>query len=73
MNPATDTATRLVNGLSLSVRIDRPDAGRPLLLLNGLTRSLGSWNPLVAELADRTVVRFDPPGIGKSTAPLLLG
>jgi pimeloyl-ACP methyl ester carboxylesterase len=56
----------MIDGASIHVRIDRGTIGRPLLILNGLTGGLEGWDPLVAALGDRTVIRFDPPGIGQS-------
>ena len=50
------------------MRVDRRSESRPVLLLNGLTRPLARWDPLVAALSDRTIIRFDPPGIGTSPA-----
>jgi pimeloyl-ACP methyl ester carboxylesterase len=60
-----------IGGHRIHVRVDRRSGGRPLMLLNGLTRPLERWDPLVAALGDRTVVRFDPPGIGSSPSSLL--
>jgi poly(3-hydroxyoctanoate) depolymerase len=40
--------------------------GQPLLLLNGLTRSVDSWGPLNAALVGRRTVAFDVPGVGNS-------
>jgi pimeloyl-ACP methyl ester carboxylesterase len=63
-----DEIVRLDGGRRLRIRIDNPDAGRPVLLINGLTRGLEYWDPLVAVLGVRAIVRFDPPGIGLSAA-----
>ena len=41
------------------------------MLLNGLTRSLESWDPFVLALGDRTLVSFDAPGVGQSPPPIL--
>jgi pimeloyl-ACP methyl ester carboxylesterase len=60
---------RSINGQELHVRVDRGGPGRPLLLLNGLTRPLERWDPLVGALGGRPIVRFDPPGIGTSPSP----
>jgi pimeloyl-ACP methyl ester carboxylesterase len=60
-----------IAGHKIHVRIDGRRAGHPLLLLNGLTRPLERWDPLVATLGDRMTIRFDPPGIGRSPSPLL--
>lgn len=45
--------------------------GDPLLLINGMTRPLQSWEPFVRELSGRTVVSFDAPGVGASPTPML--
>ncbi len=45
--------------------------GDPLLLINGATRPLQSWEPFVAALSGRTVVSFDIPGVGGSPTSLL--
>jgi pimeloyl-ACP methyl ester carboxylesterase len=45
--------------------------GDPLLLLNGLTRPLESWDSFVRALGERTIVSFDAPGVGQSPLPLL--
>jgi poly(3-hydroxyoctanoate) depolymerase len=53
------------------VRVNVVGSGEPLLLVNGLTRPLSSWDPFVAALENRTIVSFDAPGVGASRAPLL--
>ena len=45
--------------------------GPPLLLINGMTRPLQSWEPLIRALPGRTVVSFDAPGVGDSPTPVL--
>jgi len=60
-----------VHGHRIHVRVDRRSEACPLLLLNGLTRPLERWDPLVEALSNRTIVRFDPPGIGTSPCPLI--
>jgi pimeloyl-ACP methyl ester carboxylesterase len=44
--------------------------GDPLLLINGLSRPLQSWDPFTCELQGRTVVSFDAPGVGGSPTPI---
>ena len=44
--------------------------GDPLLLLNGMTRPLQSWDPFTRALHGRTVVSFDAPGVGDSPTPV---
>ena len=43
--------------------------GDPLMVINGLSRPLQSWDPFAAELHERTVVSFDAPGVGSSPTP----
>jgi pimeloyl-ACP methyl ester carboxylesterase len=66
---AADTQLHRVRGLNVRVRVSGD--GEPLLLLNGLTRPLESWEPLTAALRGRTVVSFDAPGVGGSPTPIL--
>jgi len=44
--------------------------GDPLLLLNGMTRPLQSWDPFTRALHGRTLVSFDAPGVGDSPTPV---
>jgi pimeloyl-ACP methyl ester carboxylesterase len=69
--PVGAGAARDVRVCGLRVRMLVQGAGRPLLLLNGLTRPLESWQPFVAAMSGRTIVSFDAPGVGKSPAPVL--
>ena len=63
---------RVVRTGGLQVRVRVQGEGEPLLLLNGLTRRLESWEPFVAALGSgRQVVTFDSPGVGESPTPLL--
>lgn len=57
-----------VGGLSVHVRVE--GEGEPVLLLSGLRQPLESWDPFVAFLGERRVVRFDAPGVGQSATPL---
>ena len=43
--------------------------GEPLLLINGMTRPLVSWDPLTSALHHRRIVTFDAPGVGGSPTP----
>jgi len=58
-----------VRGLNIALRVQGD--GDPLLLINGMTRPLRSWEPFVGELSRRTVVSFDAPGVGDSPTPIL--
>jgi pimeloyl-ACP methyl ester carboxylesterase len=53
------------------VRMRMGGEGDPLLLLNGLTRPLESWEPFTHALRGRTVISFDAPGVGGSPTPIL--
>jgi pimeloyl-ACP methyl ester carboxylesterase len=45
--------------------------GDPLLLINGMTRPMRSWDRFTREVPGRTVVSFDAPGLGASPRPPL--
>jgi pimeloyl-ACP methyl ester carboxylesterase len=61
----------VVSAGGLEVRVRVQGDGDPLLLLNGFTRPLESWEPFVEALSGRTVVSFDAPGVGGSPVPCL--
>ncbi len=52
----------------LAYRIDGPEGGIPLLLLQRFRGTIDDWDPafIAAISADRRVVRFDSAGIGRS-------
>lgn len=52
------------HGHRINVRLEGD--GDPLLLINGLTRPLGSWAPFTHAMHGRTMVSFDAPGVGES-------
>jgi pimeloyl-ACP methyl ester carboxylesterase len=54
--------------LRIAVRVQGD--GDPLLLINGMTRPLMSWDPFTQELHGRMVISFDTPGVGGSPTPL---
>jgi pimeloyl-ACP methyl ester carboxylesterase len=58
-----------IRGLEIAMRVQ--GEGDPLLLINGMTRPLQSWDPFTQELPGRTVVRFDAPGVGDSPTPMV--
>ena len=58
-----------VRGHQVHVRVE--GEGEPLLLINGLTRPVTSWDLFVAALGDRKVISFNAPGIGDSPPPFL--
>jgi len=43
--------------------------GDPLLLINGMTRPVRSWDPFVTALTGRSTISFDSPGVGDSPTP----
>jgi pimeloyl-ACP methyl ester carboxylesterase len=63
------TQTAIINGRPTRVRIQGD--GPPILLLNGLTRPLESWEAFAAALPGRTLISFDAPGIGGSPSAAL--
>lgn len=67
----TKVASRLlrVQGLQIAMRVQ--GEGDPLVLINGMTRPLQSWEPFITALPGRTVVSFDAPGVGASPTPML--
>ena len=52
----------------LAIRLDGPQGGIPLLLLQRFRGTMDDWDPaLVAAIArDRRVIRFDSAGVGRS-------
>lgn len=46
-------------------------SGPALLLINGMTRPMQSWDPFARLQTGRTVITFDAPGLGESPAALL--
>ena len=53
------------------VRVRVRGQGEPLLLLNGTTRPLESWDAFTAAIPGRRLVSFDVPGVGLSPTPVL--
>ena len=64
-----DFMVTTAHGLEVHVRVQ--GEGDPLLLLNGLTRTVDSWGPFVDAIDGRTLIRFDAPGVGQSPVPCL--
>ncbi|MDQ1709193.1 MAG: hypothetical protein QOG49_578 [Frankiaceae bacterium] len=64
-----DSRQLLVSGLRIATRVQ--GEGDPLLLINGMTRPLQSWDSLARHLPGRTIISFDAPGVGASPTPLL--
>ncbi|MFC9767253.1 alpha/beta fold hydrolase [Rhodococcus jostii] len=46
-------------------------SGKPVVLLNGLSRPMASWSAFTPVLGARMIVSFDAPGVGASTTPKL--
>lgn len=65
------TGSRMLGVHGFQVRVLLEGDGDPLLLLNGLTRPLESWEPFTQALTGRTVIRCDAPGVGGSPASRL--
>ncbi len=67
-----DIRTLRVAGQQVRVALHgRPDAGRTLLVFNGIGASLETVAPFAAAFRDTRVVTFDVPGVGGSPAPAL--
>lgn len=71
----TETTARVrdAHGVSIRgshVRMRVQGRGEPLLLINGTTRPLESWEPFAQLVPDRTLISFDLPGAGLSPTPL---
>ena len=60
---------RDIDGLRIAMQVQ--GEGDPLLLINGMTRPLQSWEAFTRELTGRTVITFDAPGVGGSPTPAL--
>jgi len=56
-----------IPALQIAMRVQ--GEGDPLLLINGMTRPLQSWDIFTRALHGRTVVSFDAPGVGGSPTP----
>jgi pimeloyl-ACP methyl ester carboxylesterase len=67
---AVDERLLHVAGLRIRMQVVG-DGENPLLLLNGLTRPLESWEPLADALVARTLISFDAPGVGGSPRSIL--
>jgi pimeloyl-ACP methyl ester carboxylesterase len=53
-----------ISGLRIAMRVQ--GNGDPLLLMNGMTRPMQSWDHFTGVMEGRTVVSFDAPGVGAS-------
>lgn len=58
-----------VDGRRVRVMHTNVGAGRPLVLVNGIGAPMEMWEPLVAEMDDRELIRIDLPGCGLSSTP----
>lgn len=66
---ATDTRSLSVDGRHVRVRVR--GQGETLMLLNGTTRPLESWDAFAAAMPGHRLVSFDVPGVGLSPTPVL--
>lgn len=66
-----EPVTRALHVGGHHVRVRVSGDGEPLLLLNGTTRPLESWDPFLAAVPGRRLISFDLPGVGLSPTPLL--
>jgi len=64
-----DSQLLSINGLEIFMQVQ--GVGDALLLINGMTRPLQSWEPFTEHLSGRTVVSFDAPGVGASPTPVV--
>lgn len=64
LEPSIVARSVWTNGHEINVRVEGD--GDPLLLINGLTRSLGSWDLFANAMSGRRIVSFDAPGVGES-------
>jgi len=62
--------TRVIDVEGLAVRVRIEGKGESVLLLSGLGQPLESWDPFVASLGERRIIRFDAPGVGHSATPI---
>lgn len=61
------TQTLTVEGRSVRVQVEGPDAGVPLVLVHGIGRSIEDWNLLIPLLSKtHRVIALDVPGFGYS-------
>ncbi|HET6870415.1 MAG TPA: alpha/beta hydrolase [Solirubrobacteraceae bacterium] len=68
MTTTTHTLETAEAGIAYDVHGPLPTAdGRPLLLMIGQPMTAGGFSALAAQFPDRTVVTYDPRGLGRST------
>lgn len=65
----TAPATGIAADERIYSRIENPEAGNPLLLINGIGASGHLFGPFQEHLGYRTMVTFDAPGVGESPTP----
>jgi len=59
-----DSRLPFLPGLRVAIKVQ--GEGDPVLLINGMSRPLQSWDTVANQLHGRTVVSFDAPGVGDS-------
>ncbi|MFC9839457.1 alpha/beta fold hydrolase [Rhodococcus sp. NPDC127530] len=67
----TSTAFEVSTRHGQQVAVCVSGSGKPVVLLNGLSRPMASWSAFTPVLGGRMVVCFDAPGVGASTTPKL--
>ena len=65
----SDAMELSIGGLRVAARTT--GSGDPVLLLNGMSRPMASWEFVAGALQDRTVIAFDAPGVGASETPMV--
>ncbi|MEO8466203.1 MAG: alpha/beta fold hydrolase [Gammaproteobacteria bacterium] len=62
---------KFLNWRSHRIHVADSGEGEPLLLVSGLGCDADMWAPFMQEFAGRRIIRFDAPGTGRSSSPLL--
>jgi len=62
---------RFISWQGQRVHVSIAGDGKPLLLMAGLGASTDMWTPFVKYFRENRIIRFDAPGTGRSTTPLV--
>jgi pimeloyl-ACP methyl ester carboxylesterase len=54
-----------------SIHVTETGQGDPLLLVGGLGTNTDMWAPFVEQFSARRIIRFDAPGTGQSSTPMI--
>jgi len=65
------TEDEVLNWRGHRIHVSDTGDGEPLLLVSGLGCDAAMWAPFIEEFAGRRIIRFDAPGTGRSTSPLV--